>query len=243
MDNMKSKFTVQTEDREVRSSGKGGINFADFMDQMNTDDQDGGAAGQIEITDLENANRITGQGETISNVILEKKMGGSQAGKPNFGAFMDNMDSEEAPGIIFSREEGGNAKFSGKVSVADNRSSFHAETGQRVGNFFGAGKGEVGNLLSSFTAKKNQLQELIKSKDGKNSRGGSSYIQKRVTPGPEPSAESKPKLAYDFADFMDHLDSGEDKDSEKAEKVETPPESPQFYQGQRAASEKSDQEK
>jgi len=157
MDNMKSKFTVKAEEKEVRSSGQGRINFADFMDHMNTDDQDGGAGGQIEITDLENANRITGQGETITEVIVEKKKGGSQGGKANFGAFMDNMDSEEAPGVIFSKEEGGNAKFSGKISVVDNRSSFQAETGQRVGNFFGAGKGEVENLLSSFTAKKNQL--------------------------------------------------------------------------------------
>jgi hypothetical protein len=136
------------------------------MDNMNTNEQTAGADRQIEITDLENANRITGQGETIventiTEVIVEKKTGDSQAGKYNFGAFMDNMDSEEPPEIIFSKEEGGNAKLSGKISVADNRSSFHAETavppGQRVGNFFGAGKGEVGNLLSSFTAKKNQL--------------------------------------------------------------------------------------
>jgi len=63
---------------------------------------------------------------------------------------------------------------------------------------------------------------LVKSKDGK-SRGGSSYIQKRVTPGPAEKEEPKAKPAYDFAAFMDNLDSEKDKNSEKAQNVATPP--------------------
>jgi hypothetical protein len=128
MDNMKSKLTVtNVHETEVRNSGNGKINFADYMDNMNskydnTNEQNTNAR-QVEITELENANRITGRGKTITNVIVEKKTGDSQARKYNFGAFMDQMDSEEPPEIIFSKEEGGNAKFSGRISVGDNRSS------------------------------------------------------------------------------------------------------------------------
>lgn len=129
MDNMKSKLTAtNVHETEVRNSGNGKINFADYMDNMNskydnTNEQNTSKVRQVEITDLENANRITGQGKTITNVIVEKKTGDSQAGKYNFGAFMDKMDSEEPPEIIFNKEEGGNSKFSGKISVDDNRSS------------------------------------------------------------------------------------------------------------------------
>tara|TARA_B110000285_G_C14548404_1_gene348072 strand:- start:83 stop:331 length:249 start_codon:yes stop_codon:yes gene_type:complete len=79
--------------------------------------------------------------------------------------------------------------------------------GQRVGNFFGGSKGEVGSLIESFNAKKNELKELIKSKEGKSSsRGGSSHIQKRVKPSPNLKAPEKKNPAYDFAAFMDNLD-------------------------------------
>ena len=64
---------------------------------------------------------------------------------------------------------------------------------------------------------------MIKSKDGKNSRGGSSYIEKRVRPGPAPPEEAKPEPAYDFANFMDNLESDKDKNSEKAQKIASPP--------------------
>jgi len=137
MDNMKSKFSVtNVEEKEVRNSGNGRINFADYMDNMNSK-YDNTAANnvqisnkvrEIEITDLENSKRIAGEGETIHKTIIEeeivKEIGDSKGPKYNFGAFMDNMDSEEPPEIIFSKEEGSNAKFSGKISVVDNRSSY-----------------------------------------------------------------------------------------------------------------------
>lgn len=47
----------------------------------------------------------------------------------------------------------------------------------------------------------------MKSSESK-SRGGSSYIQKRVQPGPAKRPESKGKPTYDFAKFMNNLESG-----------------------------------
>ena len=62
----------------------------------------------------------------------------------------------------------------------------------------------------------------MKSSESK-SRGGSSYIQKRVQPGPAKRPESKGKPTYDFAKFMNNLESGSsqaEKESDVAELVE-----------------------
>ena len=67
MDNMKSKLPVtNVHETEVRNSGNGKINFADYMDNMNSkydnnNEQITSNVNQVvKITDLENANRITG---------------------------------------------------------------------------------------------------------------------------------------------------------------------------------------
>ena len=90
MDNMKSKLTVTKveEEKEVRKSGGNGrINFAEYMDNMNSKANDGGveisgnAGGvrEVEMMEVEESKRISGQGGITKTVIIEQESARSKA--------------------------------------------------------------------------------------------------------------------------------------------------------------------